>query len=242
MLKLSRTLLSGVLILGLASVGYAQLLTANTMSTVAVDNSNGHNLNSGQAYTQTFTGIDSIDTLTLRFISSLNTPDVIAPIDVYFSEWSGSAATSLIEGGTLNLASRSTWTLDGANYYLDASMDLSSIATGLNPSLTYGFTIVGPTSPLFLVGYTANDLVYAGGGIFVKNGVTDFSDLTGTNSLGKDFAFIADSSAAAYTPFSVTPVPEASTIAVLFAGIFVGGMVFKRVRDRRLQAAAAAVA
>lgn len=39
-----------------------------------------------------------------------------------------------------------------------------------------------------------------------------------------------------HTPFA--PVTEASTIAVLFAGLFVGGMVFKRLRERRREAAA----
>ncbi|MCC6416525.1 MAG: hypothetical protein IT582_11505 [Opitutaceae bacterium] len=116
-------------------------------------------------------------------------------------------------------------------------MDLSQVASGLSASLTYGFTIVGPASPLMLVGYTANDSAYASGGVFYKSGVTSFGDLTsGMSSLGKDFAFIADSSTADYTPFA--PVPEASTIAVLFAGLFVGGMVCKRWRERRQPATA----
>ena len=53
-----------------------------------------------------------------------------------------------------------------------------------------------------------------------------------------DFAFIGSSIAASSAPFS--PVPEASTIAVLFAGLFVGGLAFKRVRDRRQAALVAA--
>ena len=53
-----------------------------------------------------------------------------------------------------------------------------------------------------------------------------------------DFAFIGSSIAASSAPFS--PVPEASTIAVLFAGLFVGGLAFKRVRDSRQAALVAA--
>jgi hypothetical protein len=85
-------------------------------------------------------------------------------------------------------------------------------------------------------------LPYANGSGFTNSGaVTAFNDLTsGGSAKGSSYAFLGDSSVAANGALTLTPVPEASTIAVLFAGGFVGGLVIKRVRQRRQQVAAVA--
>ena len=220
-------------------MGHAQLLTADTIGG-SYDNATGFasrlQPTNGMGVTQTFTGIDSIDTLTVRFGTDNNSFSSAVDLQVYFSEWTGSLASSILESGTISLAAPSTWTLDGSVYYLDATIDFTDIAGSLTPASTYGFTVVGSNiSNANNIGVFQGQVAYGNGSVFVHNPGNPLTSGADINHGAADFAFIGSSDAAAYGPF--TPVPEASTIAVLFAGLFVGGLAYKRVRDRRQQAA-----
>lgn len=241
MLKLPRALLlSAALIAGFSSAGRAQLLTADTIGG-SYDNDAGFasrlQPTNGMAVTQTFTGIDSIDTLTVRFGTDSNVFSSPVDLQVYFSEWDVSSASSILGSGTISLTPPSTWTLDGSIYYFDATIDFTDIAGSLNSLSTYGFTVYGTgDSNANNIGIFQGQAAYANGSVFVHNPGNPLSVGADINHVAADFAFIGNSDVAAYGPF--TPVPEASTIAVLFAGLFVAGLAYKRVRDRRQQALA----
>ncbi|MEZ5415319.1 MAG: hypothetical protein R3F03_13530 [Opitutaceae bacterium] len=241
MLKQIRPLLlSAALFAGLSSIGHAQLLTADTI---------GGSYASGPAYassllpldgmsvTQTFTNITSIDTLTLRFGSNSNVLAGTVALDVYFSEWNVDLASNVLDTGTIYLAPPTTWTLDSGVYYYDATIDLSPVAGSLNALSTYGFTVGGTAlSAVNDIRIFPGQAAYGDGAVHVHNAGNPITSSGDVFHAGVDFAFIGSSVMADHTPFA--PVPEASTIAVLFAGLFVGGVVFKRLRERRREAAA----
>jgi len=227
---------------GFASLGHAQILTADTIGG-AYNYTTGLGSylqpTDGMNVTQTFTNITSIDTLTVRFGSDSNS--FASPIDlnVYFSEWTGSAATSIIGSGTLSLTAPNTWIQEGSAYYYDATIDFSNVAGSLSATSTYGFSIEGSAVSIANnVGVFQGQVAYGSGSVYVHNSGTALTSGADVSHGAVDFAFIGSSIAASSAPFS--PVPEASTIAVLFAGLFVGGLAFKRVRDRRQAALVAA--
>lgn len=228
-----------VLAIPFVTSSQAQLLTDTTITggyTTIASYIGGSDLTDGGALTQTFTGATSIDTVTFRFTAAAPT-GAPTSMDVYFSEWSGSDATSSIGVGTFALPAAGTWINDAGFYYYDMAFDLTSVAGSLTALTTYGLTVVGNTDTA-AGGYRLGlgDGSYASGGGFTHSSVTSFSDLTSSGGAfgGGDYAFIADS-AAGYDAFA--PVPEASTVAVIFAGVFVGLMVGVRIRQRRQQAA-----
>ncbi len=240
MSKLPRIpLILALLAIPFASVSKAAPVTLDTttMSGGFSNNtsySNGSLLADGTALTQTFTNTAKIDTLTFRFITT-GAPSVSAQtLDVYFSNWSGNNATTSIGVGTFELPATGSWTTDGGESYYDMAFDMTSVAGSLTPANTYGLSIVGNAATSggnLRLG--AGDTAYADGATHSSAGVSTFANLTsGGTAAGADFAFIANS-AAGYDAFA--PVPEASTVAVLFAGAFVGLMAARRIRQRRQQ-------
>jgi hypothetical protein len=236
MLKLPRALLlCAALTSGFASVAHAQLLTSDTIGGSYINivglGSYLEPLN-GMGVTQTFSNITSIDTLTVRFGTSNNTFGSPIDLNIYFSEWTGSAATSILGSTTLSLTAPNTWIFDTGAYYFDATVDFTAVAGSLDNSTTYGFTVVGSgLSNANSIGIFQGQTAYADGSVFVHNAGNPITSGADINHSGSDFAFIGSSIVASNGSFS--PVPEASTIAVLFAGLFVGGLAYKRVRDRR---------
>lgn len=114
------------------------------------------------------------------------------------------------------------------------------MAGSLGTGTTYGLTVVGNADSVsggYRLGLGDGSYYAAGSGDganFSNSSVSMFSELTsGGSALSADFAFIANS-APGFNAFA--PVPEASTVAVLFAGAFVSLMVGVRIRQRRLQA------
>ena len=110
-------------------------------------------------------------------------------------------------------------------------MDLSSFANSLNPSLTYGLTFVGdPVTHVAGIRIAGASTPYGDGSTFGHNAVFTYTDMTGAGfAAGSGFAFSAG---------ALTPVPEASTVTVLLAAVFVAGLVAYRIRQRRQQTAA----
>ncbi len=225
--------------MSMAAISQAQLLSFTTL-TGGYNNTTGHAtggvLGSDVGATQTFLGITSIDTVTFRFIAS--TPGSGTTMDVYFSEWSGSDATSSLGVGSFSLPTLASWTSDAGLFYYDMAFDLTTVAGSLNALTTYALTVVGNADTVagnYRLGRA--DIPYPGGDGFTHSGVTTFGDLTsGGSSFGSDYAFTANS-ASGYDAF--TPVPEASTVAVLFAALFAGGMAAFRMRQRRQKLATA---
>lgn len=241
--KLSQViLLTAAMLTCGALVSRAQLLTADTLGG-SYDNATGFSSylkpTSGQAVTQTFTGITSIDTLNIRFGSDQNSLSSPVALQVYFSEWSGNAQTSQLGSGTIALAAPSSWTADGGVYYFNSAIDLSQVAGSLTATSTYAFTVVGSASSYSNnIGIFPGQVSYADGSVYVHNAGNPLTSPADINHSTVDFAFIGNSAAANTTPFA--PTPESSTVAVLFAGLFVSGMVLKRVFARRRQPTSAA--
>ena len=223
----------------LSSVGQAQVLTADTITGQPVDYA--LSLSNGRALTQTFTGAGQLDLVTFRFMTmSVLTPSVGAT-DVSFllSEWSGADSTgTVVSAGVFSIASGASWTVTGgAADYFDSTFDFSGLS--LNAGSTYGITLFGSSATDGLVGLgaiqAAGDTLYVSGTGFENPsaGAPNVASLTGGNSpLSHDFSFIASAS---------SPVPEAGAAAVLFAGVFVGGLMTRRRRRQPVALDAARV-
>lgn len=211
----------------------AQLLTASTISDLSIGDSYaaGLNLAPGLAATQTFSNISSIEMLTFRFIASDTANFAATNLGYYLGEWSGSSGQAEIDSGTILIGSSATWLDSGSGYlYFDAELDLSAVGSSLTPALSYGLTLVGDgvSNGNFVLGGAAD--LYTDGIAYANNGpVSSFADLsTGNGAFSTDnFSFAAFSA-----------IPETSTVAVVMAGVFVGGLVVRRLRQKKAAVAA----
>ena len=220
--------LAGALTLS-ASLARAQLLTESTLSgfDASAAYGAGIDLNHNFGLTQTFSGIGSITDLSFRFLTTDSAHFSSTDLTVYLSQWSGQNSTgSLVGQTTINIADSTSWSAAASGFnYFDGDLDLSSFADSLTPATTYGLTIVGNaiSAGNFRLGSSNSDS-YAPGGSFLHTVTPVFAALfTNGAGPGNDFLFYG----------AVSPVPEASSIAVLFAGAFVGGMMLRRSRYRR---------
>lgn len=222
LVRLSR-LAAAVVSMGvLSSVSQAQVLTADTITGSTPTSS--LTLFANTAYTQTFTGVDEVGLVTFRFLAP-DTPVVTGAVSYSLTTWDGSQATGEILSDFFMLAPGFAWTPNGAgSVYFDGVLDLSA-AGPLNPAGIYAISIFGDTDlqneSISLA--TNSNTSFADGVGFYNFGVSNAAGLSGGNSsLGQDLAFSAIGSAA--------PVPEASSAAVLFTGVFVGGLMLRRRR------------
>ena len=238
MSKLPRiSLLFALLAIPFATISQAQLMTTTIGGGYSFNTSHavGATLIDGRALTQTFSDTTSIDTVTFRFMTT--SPGAAAQtLDVYFSEWSGNNATSSIGVGTFELTASGTWAVDSGVSYYDMAFDLTSVAGSLTALNTYGLTVVG-NADTDSSGYRlgVGNAGYGDGASQITNSVSAFANLTsGGSSPSADYVFTANS-VAGYDAFA--PVPEASSVAVLFAGVFVGLMATRRNRRQQLAVA-----
>jgi hypothetical protein len=196
----------------------------------------GADLTAGRGVTQTFSQVGSIEGVTFRFITNSLSSFPTTNLTTYFSSWSGTDAVASIAVGSIAVATDSAWTNIGGGFYTyDATIDLTAVASSLTPASTYGLTLVGDVVSNLNYRLAAGTLAYPDGNGFTNGGpINIFSDLAaGGAAYGLDFAFAS---------VAMTPVPEASTVTVGFAGVFVAGLAALRMRQRRLQAAGPAVA
>lgn len=234
-IRLRSLVILSVAFLGLAQ-GRAQLLTATTLSDLSVASSYGAGLNltSGLAATQTFSSISSIEGLTFRFIAQDSATFSSTNLAIYFGQWTGAAGTSQSFTSTIHVAANNLWTNSGTGYlYYDAELDLTSQAGSLTPANSYGLTIVGSAASAgnYVLGGAAS--TYNEGFAYSNTGpVTSFADLaTGNGSFSVDnFAFAGT---------GLSPIPETSTVAVMLCGVFVGALVIRRQRQKRVAVVAA---
>jgi hypothetical protein len=206
----------------LSSVSQAQPLTADTITGSAPTSSSILFANS--AYTQTFTGVSEVSFVTFRFLAP-NNPISTGAVFYSLTTWAGNQATGEILSDFFMMAPGFIWAPNGAgSVYIDGVLDLSA-AGPLNPASTYGISIFGNASlqsESISLATNANTSFTDGVGFynFSASNVAGLS--VGNSSLGQDLAFSAIGSAA--------PVPEASSAAVLFTGMFVGGLMLRRRR------------
>lgn len=220
-----------------AITGHAQLLTADYSVSIGDRNyfDTGGARDSGKAgvsITQTFGKTTAINYVTWQFTAN-NVEFEAFDITAYFSEWSGvNATTQLGHDLSLMLPNAKEWTLqrnplggsDRLTY--DVVFDLRGVAADLDTQITYGLTSVGNANTEHIqagvVMNTANP--YRAGSLYVHNRVSDFRYLTGGGSspYAYDIAFIASAT-----------VPETSTVVVLLAMLLIGGLVAKRLWQRR---------
>ncbi len=224
---------------GVASIGRSQVLTfdTNTGFDATTAYGTGFALADGSGYTQTFTNITSFDFVTVRLIAEDSASFVGNTMQTYFSAWTGNDASGPITTLTPSIIFDSTsWMTSGDGYlYFDAAINLASVGT-LPPATTYGLTLVGNAfTDSNGIKIAAATVPYADGQAYLHGPVSIDTDLYagGANFGGSDLAFTAT---------DLSPVPEASTITVLFAGLFAAGMVGIQLRKRRQLAAAAAQA
>lgn len=241
MLSLPRSLLVLTITLAaLTSAGRAQVLTADTLSSTAA--ASQFYVSSGSAMTQTFSDISSIESLTFRMLADTSNTFGVSTVDYYFSEWdsdSSLATGTAIAEGTANVDASSAWlavTYGSTSYnYSDVSLDLSSVATGLDPAKTYAISFFNASGGSSYGLGRLDTSEYLGGGIFFATGVTSGADLkiqSEINDSPQGLLFSAE---------SLSPVPESGTTAVLFAGMFVMGLVGWRLRQRRQAIRATAI-
>lgn len=224
-----------VAFLGLAQAR-AQLLTASTLNDLSVADSYaaGLNLTSGLGATQTFSNIDSIEALTFRFIAQDSASFSSANLAIYFGQWSGASGTVESFSDTIHVAASGLWTNSGTGYlYYDAELDLTSLASSLTPANSYGLTIVGSggSAGNYVLGGAAS--TYTDGLAYSNAGpITSFADLAlGNGTFSVDnFAFAGG---------GLSPIPETSTVAVMLCGVFVGALVLRRQRQKRVAVVAA---
>ncbi len=203
----------------------AQVLTADTITGMS---GSGQLLSDGVGYTQTFTNITDISSLTFRFVAGTG-GGAVTNLDFYFTQWAPDGfpiqqALGNLNAGpqTLSIPGAASWqAFDGSTDYFDASIDLSGVSFPLNASATYALTIVGNAVT------AANSIALALGGSNYADGqnmftspVASYADLSTINAnlIGSDFAFTT----------TVTPIPEASHAAVLFTALFVGALMCRR--------------
>jgi hypothetical protein len=211
------------------------LLPATQAALVTLDydgelrNTAGTVMDDGVGYTQTFSGVQTIKDITFRFVAPDDLTFGPVAIDAYFNSWSGNNADGLESYflGGLQLGDFSAWDATAGNGFMffDANFSLASFT--LDIAKTYGLTFVGNsdtlTNSISLAGGD-NLTPYAGGGTFEH---ANANNLGSGGFAGPSFSFLATDSNS-FASLNVTPIPEAGTAAVLFAGLFVGLMLTRR--------------
>jgi hypothetical protein len=236
MKTLSRLILvSSIVCAALVNPGLAQLVTYQTVSTWSgsVITLNGQNdptppLN-GSYLAQTFSNVLAISSMTYNFFSASGTSGA-GQVQATFGQWNSATSQfvgSTVDFGVINIPSSSSWTSTltvGATTYSTFTSTLSFASLYVtDPTKTYSILFQNTSN-----GATGYGLGLNNGNPFIYGGSTDGF---GSNSV-KDYAFqqiVVVPNDGSHT----LPVPEASTVASLFAVALVAGLVALRLRQRR---------
>ncbi len=227
---------------GISSKASAQLVTYETISDWA---GGVYTLNGNVGYSQTFSQITAIESLTYRFAASAYSTLPVT-LDYYFTEWNATTnravgAAPIMEGTFIlpssGNAMSSEWTFQSLGglgggvltYDWQFNMGLTT-----DPTKSYAMVLRTATNTnsvgLATASYSnAESDGFTLGGAYSTYGVTDYSNLLNTSAgpaLGasfNDWGF----SQIVVAPY-VTPVPEPRTTAAIIAAIFVCAMVLRR--------------
>ena len=236
MKTLSRLILASLMVCGASvSVARAQLVTYQTVSTwkgsviTFNDPADPTPPLNGSFLAQTFSNVLGIASMTYNFFSASGISGA-GQLQATFGQWN--TATNQFVGptvdfGIIDIPSSSAWTSTvkvGATTYSTFTSTLSfADLYATDPTKTYSIlfqnTLVGATD--FGLGLNnSNPFIYGGS-----------TDGFGSNST-KDYAF-QQIVVVPNDGTHILPVPEASTVASIFAVAFVAGLVAFRLRQRR---------
>lgn len=239
----SRFVRSLAALIGLTSITASAQIATYTFSTIqdylGSDISGGSN----KAFTQTFTGVVGVQSMTYRFVRTAGTA---TNVNYFFVEWDTltNRATSQLSNGVLNVPGISSFTsysytdpIDGPISYQGYDYIINLNAASLNATKTYAMVLLNPSTNLKLQLIDGADN-FQYGAAFTANGITGYSALTTTSSTpyaptGTDWGF-------AQIVVQVA-VPEPATAAAGIGAILVAGLVGFRVMQRRRALAVAPV-
>ena len=225
-------------LIGLAAItASAQITTFTTIADyLGSDISGGSN----KAFTQTFTNVYGVQSMTYRFVRTAGTA---TNVNYFFVEWNTATnrATSLLSSGTLSVPGISSFTtysytdpIDGPISYQGYDYLLNLNATSLNATKTYAMVLLNPSTNLKLQLIDGADN-FQYGAAFTANGISNYAALTTTSSTpyaptGTDWGF-------SQIVVDLAPIPEPATAAAGLGALLVAGLVALRVMQRRRAAA-----
>lgn len=225
----------------LAALGLLFSFGAGAHAQVTYTNSNGSILTPAVGATnftlvQTFTGFTNITNMTWQLTNTDTGSAQTATFNAYIGQWNtttNALVGSLTAFGTANL---STGSIAASG---TTGLSFTDSWTASNPSLTYGLILTNTGgSSAFDATITNN----AGGAFFSSGGVADRNySFVSAGSLGNFQTSLQTAGTAANASHSMlmsvtgelAATPEPQTAAAIFAGLFVAGLVGRRVRQRR---------
>ncbi len=204
----------------------AQFVTHTTLPTWTGSTTT---LDAGSVYGQTLSDILAVQQMTYRFVTSSTTPISATTINASFVEWNnaGAATATLVDFGSVVIPASSdpSWgtTSVGSTTFHTYDYTFSVDLLNLSAASTYAL-IFSPTASTSLA-FGLNNFGAA------SNFASGHAIISGWDQLPQDWAF----QNVVYVPQgNFVPVPETSTVAVVFAAVLVAGLVFMRTRQRRL--------
>lgn len=244
-----------LLLAALAGVARAQLIDVRTYdTTVSWDGASLLGLKYNTAYTETFTDVYAVYSMTYRFIASNQAHPSSNPVSfsAYFAQWNTATNQPIgapISSFTFSVGAPNAFTGYDANNsdsydYYDAALTLND--SSLDPTKTYGLILVPTGVGAGGTGVALQELPFSAGTDVFPLGQADSS--VGSSSTQLTYSALASTytGSAAFGVNSdygfsqiqvLTNVPEAHTTAAIFAGVFVAGMIGYRTWQRRRVAA-----
>ena len=234
-----RTILRLPILLAAICVAFATSASAQlvTVSTLPTWTGSTTTLDAGQVYGETFDNLLAVKTVTYRFVTSSTTPISPTTIGASFVEWNnaGAATSTLINFGSIVIPSSS-----------DASWGTTTVGSTIFKTYDYSFSVDLNTldaSTTYALLFTPTSSTGLAFGLNNFGAASNFADghaiISGFDQTPQDWAF----QNVIYVPDgNFVPVPETSTVAVIFSAVLVAGLAAFRVRQRRQMALSATVA
>jgi len=234
---------------GASLAAVAQLTTFSTIPDYTGSDISG---GAGKAYTQTFTHVLAVQSMTFRFVRTAGASATNVPW--YFAEWDTTTnrATTLLDSNTLSVPGVSSFTtyqytdpIDGPIDYLGYDYQLTLNSSGLNATKTYALILLNSSSNVKLQLIDGADN-FVWGAAYNTSGITNTDKFSGTSNS------LTTVSASAYAPvgtdwgFSqivvdLAPVPEPATAAAGIGAVLIVGLVILRQYRRRQEQSALAL-
>lgn len=218
----------------LATLAVTARAQPQTFETLSAYTGSLTSFTTNRALVQTFSNVTLVDSMTYRFAS---TSGVFAgtTLNAYFTEWNtttNTAVGSAFLSTSINVPSSGSFSSFSTGFGdyngFDYQFTLSQVT---DPTKTYAMVLVGTGATSIGLLNIDNADSFAYGDNRSRSGITSFSSLGSagaTSTPGFDWGF----SQLAVTPYAA-PVPEPQTAAAMIAVLFVGGLVGRRMWQRR---------
>lgn len=227
---------------GASVAAFAQLTTFSTIPDYTGSDISG---GAGKAYTQTFTHVLGVQSMTYRFVRTAGAS--ATNVTWYFAEWdtANNRATTLLDTNILSVPGVSSFTtyqytdpIDGPIDYLGYDYQLTLNATGLNATKTYALVLQNSSSNVKLQLIDGADN-FPWGAAYTATGISSFANLQSISStayapVGTDWGF-------SQIVVDLAPVPEPATAAAGIGAVLILGLVILRQYRRRQEQAALAL-